>query len=112
MIHCAHEHHIRSYLWRLSDTAGQQCRCDAAVLTNTVFPAVCLYYFWTATEQLPMKNIMHTLMAVILAALAAKLLVEGVDTLPKYCRRRGAKALGKLLPLHLLALLCKNDLHR
>ncbi len=59
-----------------------------------------------------MKNIMHTLMAVILAALAAKLLVEGVDTLPKYCRRRGAKALGNLLPLHLLALLCKNDLHR
>ena len=45
-----------------------------------------------------MKNIMHTLMAVILAALAAKLLVEGVDTLPKYCRRRGAKALGKLPP--------------
>lgn len=45
-----------------------------------------------------MKNIMHTLMAVILAALAAKLLVEGVDTLPKYCRRRGAKALGELHP--------------
>lgn len=43
-----------------------------------------------------MRNIMHTLMAVILAALAAKLLVEGVDTLPKYCRRRGAKALGKM----------------
>ena len=43
-----------------------------------------------------MRNIMHTLMAVILAALAAKLLVEGVDTLPQYCRRRGAKALGKI----------------
>lgn len=43
-----------------------------------------------------MRNIMHTLMAVILAALAAKLLVEGVDTLPKYCRRRGAKALGEI----------------
>ena len=38
---------------------------------------------------------MHTLMAVILAALAAKLLVEGVDTLPKYCRKKGGKALGK-----------------
>ena len=87
---------MASYPGELLTTAGQRCHCDAAVLTNTVFPAVCLYYFWTATEQLPMKNIMHTLMAVILAALAAKLLVEGVDTLPKYCRRRGAKALGKL----------------
>ena len=96
MIPCAEEHHIASYFGKVPSTACQSCCCDAAVLTNTVFPAVCLYYFWTATEQLPMKNIMHTLMAVILAALAAKLLVEGVDTLPKYCRRRGAKALGKL----------------
>ncbi len=89
---------MASYFGKFSNTAHQNCFCDAAVLTNTVFPAVCLYYFWTATEQLPMKNIMHTLMAVILAALAAKLLVEGADTLPKYCRRRGAKALGKLPP--------------
>ena len=66
-----------------------------AVLTNTVFPAVCVYYFWTASDQLPMGNIMRTLLTVILAALAAKLLVEGVDTLPKYCRRRGIRALGK-----------------
>ena len=84
---------MASYLGQFSST---NCLCDAAVLINTVFPAVCLYYFWTATEQLPMKNIMHTLMAVILAALAAKLLIEGVDTMPKYCRRRGAKALGEL----------------
>ena len=67
------------------------------MLTNTVFPAVCVYYFWTASEQLPMCDIMHTLLAVLLAALAAKLLVEGVDTLPKYCRKRGARALGKHL---------------
>lgn len=83
--------------WLLARTFGHAVGAShwvTHVLTNTVFPAVCLYYFWTATEQLPMKNIMHTLMAVILAALAAKLLVEGVDTLPKYCRRRGAKALG------------------
>ncbi|KAL0045052.1 hypothetical protein WJX82_006549 [Trebouxia sp. C0006] len=83
--------------WLLARTFGHAVGAShwvTQVLTNTVFPAVCLYYFWTATEQLPMKNIMHTLMAVILAALAAKLLVEGVDTLPKYCRRRGAKALG------------------
>ncbi|KAL0019556.1 hypothetical protein WJX79_000427 [Trebouxia sp. C0005] len=83
--------------WLLARTFGHAVGAShwvTQVLINTVFPAVCLYYFWTATEQLPMKNIMHTLMAVILAALAAKLLIEGVDTMPKYCRRRGAKALG------------------
>lgn len=86
--------------WLLARTFGHAVDAThwvTQVLTNTVFPAVCLYYFWTASEQLPMRNIMHTLMAVILAALAAKLLVEGVDTLPKYCRRRGAKALGLLV---------------
>ncbi|DBB06986.1 TPA: hypothetical protein ACH3X1_011578 [Trebouxia sp. C0004] len=91
--------------WLLARTFGHAVGAShwvTQVLTNTVFPAVCLYYFWTATEQLPMKNIMHTLMAVILAALAAKLLVEGVDTLPKYCRKRGAKALAGYYELYAL----------
>lgn len=42
-----------------------------------------------------MKNIMRTLVAVMLTTLVAKVLVEGVQTLPKYCRRRGTTALGK-----------------
>lgn len=70
--------------------------CGAcAVITNTVFPAVCLYYFWTASGALPMRIIMHTLVAVMLTALAAKLLVEGVHTLPKYCKTRGMTTLGE-----------------
>lgn len=68
----------------------------AAVLANTVFPAVCVYYLWTATEALPMQNIMRTLLAVILASLIAKLALEGTHTLPKYCRKRGARAVGEL----------------
>ena len=50
-----------------------------------------------------MQNIVHTLLAVMLASLAAKLVLEGVDTLPKYCRRRGATALGKPAKCILLA---------
>lgn len=76
--------------------ATQSNSCPAcAVITNTVFPAVCLYYFWTASEALPMRIIMHTLVAVMLTTLAAKLLVEGVHTLPKYCKTRGTTTLGE-----------------
>lgn len=39
---------------------------------------------------------MHTLVAVMLTTLAAKLLVEGVHTLPKYCKTRGMTTLGEL----------------
>ena len=71
-------------------------RCGAcAVITNTVFPAACLYYFWTASGALPMKTIMHTLVAVMLTTLAAKLLVEGVHTVPKYCKAKGTTTLGE-----------------
>ncbi|KAL3151016.1 hypothetical protein ABBQ38_012887 [Trebouxia sp. C0009 RCD-2024] len=83
--------------WLLARTFGHVVGARhwlTQVITNTVFPAVCLYYFWTASEALPMKNIMHTLVAVMLTTLAAKLLVEGVHTLPKYCRRRGTTTLG------------------
>lgn len=38
---------------------------------------------------------MHTLVAVMLTTLAAKLLVEGVHTLPKYCKARGTTTLGE-----------------
>lgn len=82
-----HAHHVE----RNTLTAAVQC----AVITNTVFPAVCLYYFWTASGALPMRIIMHTLVAVMLTTLAAKLLVEGVHTLPKYCKTRGMTALGE-----------------
>lgn len=83
--------------WMLARTFGHVVGARhwiTQVITNTVFPAVCLYYFWTASEALPMKNIMRTLVAVMLTTLVAKVLVEGVQTLPKYCRRRGTTALG------------------
>ena len=38
---------------------------------------------------------MNTLIAVMVTTLAAKLLVEGVHTLPKYCKTRGTTALGE-----------------
>ena len=40
---------------------------------------------------------MQTLVAVMLTTLAAKLLVEGVNTLPKYCSKKGTTALGRRL---------------
>ena len=42
-----------------------------------------------------MQNIMRTLLAVMLASLGAKLVLEGTHTLPKYCRKRGARVVGK-----------------
>ena len=44
-----------------------------------------------------MQNIMRTLLAVMLASLGAKLVLEGTHTLPKYCRKRGARVVGKQL---------------
>ena len=38
---------------------------------------------------------MHTLVAVMVTTLAAKLLVEGVHTLPKYGKARGSTTLGE-----------------
>lgn len=94
-----------------STPSAQRSHCcgACAVITNTVFPAVCLYYFWTASGALPMINIMHTLVAVMLTTLAAKLLVEGVHTLPKYCRTRGTTTLGECKHSIPFSLNCESD---
>lgn len=53
---------------------------------------------------------MHTLVAVMLTTLAAKLLVEGVHTLPKYCKTRGTTALGEC-PTVLSAMKANHQMH-
>ena len=73
------------------------CPCRSLtnrLVTNLVFPAVCLHLMLAATDALPMRLIVRTLGSICAGSLVLKLAQEGVSSFPKYQLGRGLRTLG------------------
>ena len=73
------------------------CACRSLtnrLVTNLLFPAVCLHLMLAATDALPMRFIVRTLGGICAASLLLKLAQEGVTSFPKYQLGRGLRTLG------------------
>lgn len=70
------------------------CSTPIHILSNLVFPAALLgYAHLLADGVLTLGFASKVLVLVLLATLAAKALLEGFDTLPRYCPRYGKRTL-------------------